>query len=67
MADIPTVCATLVPRRVSVTELERRLRLGEPHVIARIADDRLLLDPRTLTLDEEREVIEALARLGASA
>lgn len=67
MEDIPTVCTTVVPQHMSVSELESRLRLGEPHVIARIADDRLLLDPRTLAHDEEREVVEAFARIAAEA
>jgi L-seryl-tRNA(Ser) seleniumtransferase len=38
--------------------LEQHLRLGEPAVIARIAEDRLLLDLRTVMPDED----EALAR-----
>lgn len=63
MADIPTVCVVVSPQRMSVTELERRLRLGEPHIVARISEDRLLLDPRTLTPAEEREVVDALAAL----
>ena len=67
MADVPTFVLTLQPRELSVVELESRLRLGEPHVIARIAEDRLLIDPRTLTEAEELEVTAAVARavLGA--
>jgi L-seryl-tRNA(Ser) seleniumtransferase len=45
---------------MSATALEQRLRLGEPAIIARINDDRLLLDPRTLGDDEALEVITAL-------
>jgi len=60
MKDIPTTVVALTPRRRSATWLEERLRLGEPAVIARIKDDRLLLDPRTLREDEEAEVISAL-------
>ena len=63
MADIPTVCVAISPQRMSVSELEVRLRCGEPHVIARISGDRLLLDPRTLTPHEEAEVVAALAAL----
>lgn len=63
MADIPTVCVAISPQRTSVVELERALRLGDPHVIARIADDRLLIDPRTLASAEEPEVVAALARI----
>ena len=62
MKDIPTTVVTLTPRQGSATSLEERLRLGEPAVIARIKDDRLLLDPRTLREDEDAEVASALAR-----
>lgn len=62
MADIPTTVVTVAPRTVSVVELEARLRLGEPTIVARIKDDRLQLDPRTLNADEETEVVAALAR-----
>jgi L-seryl-tRNA(Ser) seleniumtransferase len=65
MADIPTVCVTVSPQHTSVTELERRIRLGDPHIIARISDDRLLIDPRTLAPAEENEIIEALRRAGS--
>src|SRR4051794_21806639 len=40
----------------SPDELALRLRAGDPPVIARIEDDRLLLDPRTLT-DAEVELV----------
>lgn len=60
MADIPTTCVTVRPYVMSVTDLESRLRRGEPHVIARIAEGRLLLDPRTIAPSEETEVVGAL-------
>lgn len=63
MADIPTVCVAIAPQRMSAGELETRLRCGEPHVIARIADDRLLIDPRTLLPGEDTEVVAALSAL----
>ncbi|TLM69728.1 MAG: L-seryl-tRNA(Sec) selenium transferase [Actinobacteria bacterium] len=63
MADLPTVVVAVSPQRTGVVDLERKLRTGEPHVIARIAEDRVLLDPRTLSVDEEREVVDALARV----
>ncbi len=62
LADIPTVCATVEPTAMSVANLEATLRHGEPSVIARIADGRLLLDPRTLSVAEEAEVVDALRR-----
>ncbi|MCE5191665.1 MAG: L-seryl-tRNA(Sec) selenium transferase, partial [Actinomycetia bacterium] len=36
MADIPTVVVAVVPRQMSVSELEARLRCGEPPIVARI-------------------------------
>lgn len=64
LADIPTVVVALTPADGGVTELERRLRLGEPSVVARIKDDRLMLDPRTLSEDEIPLVADAVARVG---
>jgi len=43
-------------------ELERRLRQAEPPVIARIEEDRLLLDLRTVFPEEEDELAAALQR-----
>jgi L-seryl-tRNA(Ser) seleniumtransferase len=41
--------------------LARALRLGDPAVVARIADGRVLLDPRTLRDDETSVVAAAVA------
>ncbi len=43
-------------------ELALRLRAGDPPVVARIEDDRLLLDPRTLTDEEAEQVAQAVRR-----
>lgn len=61
MADIPTTVVRVAPAHVSPVELEQRLRLGEPAVIARIRDDRLLLDPRTLLERDEPVVVARIA------
>jgi len=63
MADIPTSVVTIMPHTVGVVRLEESLRTGEPCIVARIKDDRLQLDPRTLTLAEQAEVVSALARV----
>jgi L-seryl-tRNA(Ser) seleniumtransferase len=39
-----------------VVEAERRCRAGDPPVVARIEDGRLLLDLRTVSEDEEEEL-----------
>lgn len=57
---IPTwVVAVSAPGR-SAGELNRRLRAGEPPVIARVANDEVLLDMRTLLAGEEKDVLRAL-------
>jgi L-seryl-tRNA(Ser) seleniumtransferase len=38
-----------------------RLRAGEPPVIARIEDDRLLLDPRTVLPEQEEQLWDLVA------
>jgi L-seryl-tRNA(Ser) seleniumtransferase len=47
----------------SAAWLERSLRLNAPPIIARVAGDRLLLDPRTLLEGDEEVLAHALARL----
>lgn len=42
--------------------LERELRAGEPAVVARIEEDRLVLDLRTVFEDEEPELLKGLGR-----
>ena len=47
----------------SAAKLARALREGEPAVVARIVDDRVLLDPRTMSDDEIRLVAAAVRAL----
>ncbi|RJQ44809.1 MAG: L-seryl-tRNA(Sec) selenium transferase [Nitrospiraceae bacterium] len=54
--SFPTFAVSLKPLKISVNELEKRLRLGEPHVIARIKDDTLIMDARTIQ-DEEAKIL----------
>ena len=41
-------------------ELARRLRVGKPAVVARIEEDRLLLDPRTIMPSKDGSVVAAV-------
>ena len=43
-------------------ELAQRLRAGSPPVVARIEDDRVLLDPRTAPPERDAELAEAVAK-----
>jgi L-seryl-tRNA(Ser) seleniumtransferase len=46
--NFPTFAVSVKPLNISVNELEKRLRLGSPPVIARIKGDALLMDARTV-------------------
>jgi L-seryl-tRNA(Ser) seleniumtransferase len=47
---------------ISVEDLARRLRVGQPAVMARLRDDRLLLDVRTVLSSQEPALTEAVVR-----
>jgi L-seryl-tRNA(Ser) seleniumtransferase len=42
--------------------LARLLRTGDPPVVGRIEEDRLVLDPRTVLPEEDEALIEAIQR-----
>ena len=58
--ELPTWLVAIRPKHLSVDELARRLRTGEPPVVGRIADDQLLIDPRTLLAGDQDRVAAAL-------
>jgi L-seryl-tRNA(Ser) seleniumtransferase len=51
-ASLPTHLVALTPPPLGADALALRLRLSRPPVIARVSDDRVLLDPRTLGDDD---------------
>ena len=63
--SLPTCLIAIRP--ANVVEAERRLRAGEPPVIARIEDNRLLIDLRTVFPEEESDLAAALQSLQAHA
>lgn len=60
LTELPTEALTLEPQACSVTELARRLRLGQTPVMARIEQDQLRLHARTLQASELELVVSAL-------
>jgi L-seryl-tRNA(Ser) seleniumtransferase len=44
--------------RMSVNELEQRLRLSKPPIVTRILGDKVLIDLRTVSENEESEILE---------
>jgi len=61
--QLPTTLITVAGRRHSASELEERLRkpANATAVIARIEDDRLILDLRTVSPTEDSELANAVA------
>jgi len=59
--NLATTLVSVVPQGISVDTLAKRLRLHEPPVFARIQDDRLLVDPRTLRAGDDAVIVEAVA------
>jgi L-seryl-tRNA(Ser) seleniumtransferase len=53
--------AEVVPG-LTVEELARRLRTGQPPVVGRVEADRLLLDARTVLPEQDEALVEALRR-----
>jgi L-seryl-tRNA(Ser) seleniumtransferase len=58
--SLPTKLLSLAGDGPRLTEVARRLRTGDPAVVARIEDDRLLLDPRTVRPDQDAALLKAL-------
>lgn len=59
----PTALIALAHSSLSADALEARLRQSRPPIIARILENRVVLDLRTVEPTEEPEIIEALAAL----
>jgi L-seryl-tRNA(Ser) seleniumtransferase len=60
LAELPGFAIAVTPHRFSLQQLTERLRRCDPPVIARVQDERLLLDPRTLLPGEEELLATAL-------
>lgn len=58
--NLPTKLAAIVPKKISVDALAQKLRMHEPPIVARIHNDCLLLDPRTLLEDDGKIIINAV-------
>ena len=61
-AAFDTYAVSIVPLNIAVNDLERRLRSGSRPVIARIREDALLLDARTVRNNEIPLLVEIVSR-----
>jgi L-seryl-tRNA(Ser) seleniumtransferase len=60
LLELPGPAVAIDPGPAGATALAADLRAGDPAVVGRLHDGRLLLDPRTLSDDEAREVARAV-------
>ena len=58
--SLPTRLLAISGDGAYLSELARRLRSGDPPVVARIEGDMLLFDPRTVRPEEDRALLAAL-------
>jgi L-seryl-tRNA(Ser) seleniumtransferase len=59
-ADFPTFVVSIRPHTMTVNALEKNLRLGDPPVIARIKEDELLIDARTIQDAELKTLVNCV-------
>jgi L-seryl-tRNA(Ser) seleniumtransferase len=59
--NLATTLVAITPQGISADALARRLRLHEPPVFARIQNDQVLIDPRTLRDGDDAVILEAVA------
>ncbi len=59
---IPTTLLALRPTAFSCNELGQRLRRGSRPVVARIEDDRVILDLRTVLPEEDEVLVQSLSQ-----
>jgi len=58
--NFPTFVVSIKPSNVSVNEFEKKLRLGDPPVIARIKEGALLVDARTVQDGEIKTLVNCI-------
>ncbi len=61
-----TTLLGIAPKKTSVSKLEEKLRHCEPCVVARILDDKIIIDLRTVSQDEENELLDVLVEAGTA-
>lgn len=65
--EIPTWCVAITPREMTVDQLAKSLRTGEPAVMGRVQKDRLLLDLRSVLPNQDVQLVSAFAGIGPRA
>jgi L-seryl-tRNA(Ser) seleniumtransferase len=60
--DLATTLVAVRPHKIGAEALAQRLRLHEPPEFARIQDDQVLIDPRTLREGDDEILVDAMTR-----
>ena len=63
MVELPTKTIRVTADGVSAGTLAKRLRQAQPPVIARLADDRLVLDPRTMLPADSEDLLSSFRQV----
>ncbi|MDA1178318.1 MAG: L-seryl-tRNA(Sec) selenium transferase [Planctomycetota bacterium] len=61
--DVPTWCVAIEPRDERCDQLAQRLRLSDPSLMTRVAQDRVRLDLRTVFPHQDMEISQLFAGL----
>jgi L-seryl-tRNA(Ser) seleniumtransferase len=62
-AVLPTAVVAIIPRKITAGDLHTALRQGEPAVLARVQEEKVLFDVRTINRVEFQPLAEVLAQL----
>jgi len=60
---MPTRLVAVASEKIGSTEIARRLRQRRTPVFARVSEEKVMLDPRTLLNGDEKIIVEALAEI----
>ncbi len=63
--QMPTTLISLTALHMTANQIEEKLRLNAPPIIARIVDDKAVIDLRTVNPQAEEDILSALARLSS--
>lgn len=63
LLELPTICVGIKVDGLKVSILERLLRNSDPPVVARVSEDLLLLDPRTIFEEEFPLLVDAFKKI----
>ncbi len=62
LQELPTMVIGLKPCSLSVNDLERKLRQGQPAIVSRISREEVILDLRTIFDEEVPLVAEGIGK-----